>query len=128
MVNTYPNQRGLADKYLFAELADISADSDCAAPVPAQGVIVDAFVTLHGAITGADAVVVVSVWKDGEPTEIGTITAANASSELGSTFRMVVTGSEIARSVKAGDSVIFASGGESSTTAPATFCAVLREV
>lgn len=127
MVNTYPTPANLQDVIVpGGQLVDISTDSDSYAPIPVNGIIVDAFCTISDAITGADAVVVVSVIKDGVTTEIGTITAVDNDSAPGSTFTMVITGTEAARSVKRGDTILFASGGESSTTSIANFSAVLR--
>lgn len=129
MANAYPTQRGLADKYVpGGQLVDVSTASISYAPVPSQGIIVDAFCTISAAITGADAVVTVKVIKDGTTTTIGTITVANSGSAAGSTFAMVVSGSEAARSVKRGDTIVFDSDGASSTTSIANFLAVLREV
>ncbi len=129
MANSYPEARPLADKYLpGGQLADVSTASIAYAPVPAQGVIVDALATISAAITSADAVVTVKVIRSGTTTTIGTITIANSGSAPGSTFAAVLTGSEMARSVKRGDTLAFDSDGASSTTATATFLAVIREL
>lgn len=128
MANTYPEQRGLQDKYIpGGQLVDISTASISYVPVPSQGIIVDALCTISAAITVANAVVTVKVIKSGTTTTIGTITVAYSGSAAGSTFTMSVTGSEADRSVKRGDTIVFDSDGGSTTTSIANFLAVLRE-
>lgn len=125
----YPEARPLGDKYIpGGQLVDLSTASISYAPIPSQGVIVDAFATISAAITTADSVVTVKVIKDGTTTTIGTITVAYTGSAAGSTFRVVLSGTEAARSVKAGDTIVFDNGGQSDTTSIANFLAVIREL
>lgn len=125
----YPEQRPLGDKYIpGGQLVDLSTASISYAPIPSQGIIVDAFATISAAITTADSVITVKVIKDGATSTVGTITAAYTGSAAGSTFRMVISGSEQVRSVKAGDTIVFDNGGQSDTTSIANFLAVIREL
>jgi len=128
MSNSYPTARGLADKYVpGGQLVDASAASISYVPIPSQGVIVDAFATISAAITGANCIVTVKVIKDGATSTVGTITLTQSGSAIGDTFSMVISGTEAVRSVKRGDTLVFDSDGESSTTSIANFLAVLRE-
>lgn len=109
------------------QLVDVSAASISYAPIWCKGVVVDAFATISAAVTGSDTVVTVKVSKSGTSTTIGTITVAVTGSAAGSTFQMAMTGSEIARTVSQGDTIIFDSDGVSSTTSIANFVAVVRD-
>jgi len=127
MANTYKTIAGLQDAVIpGGQLVDISTASVSYAPVPFGGIIVDAFCTISAAVTSADSVVTVKVIKSGTTTTIGTITVAYSGSAAGSTFTMTVTGSEKARSVNRGDTIVFDSDGASSTTSIANFAAVIR--
>ena len=130
MANSYPSQRGLADKYIpGGQLVDVSTASISYVPIPSQGIIVDALATISAAITTADGIVTVKVIKDGAAAvTIGTITLVQVGSAIGSTFMMVVSGTESERSVKRGDTLVFDSDGACNTTSIGTFLAVLREV
>lgn len=125
----YPEKRPLADKYLpGGQLVDVSTASISYVPVPAQGVIVGAFSTISAAITGSNCVVTVKVIKDGATTTIGTITITQSGSAPGDVDSMVISGSEMDRTVKAGDTLVFDSDGASSTTSIANFLGVIREL
>lgn len=127
MANSYPNIAGFQDEVIpGGQLLDISNASISYAPIPFGGVIVDGFCTIAAAITGSDSVVTVKAIKSGVTVTLGTITAVVSGSAAGSTFSMVVTGSENDRSVKRGDTIVFDSGGQSSTTSIANFAAVIR--
>ncbi len=129
MTNTYPSPGNLQDVILpGGQLVDVSSASLSYAPVPFAGVIVDAFATISAAVTSANSVVTVKVFRGSAlaSTTIGTITIANSGSAPGSTFAMAITGSEADRSVGRGDVVVFDSDGASSTTSIANFAAVLR--
>lgn len=127
MTNRYPAAASLQDAVIpGGQLVDVSAPSISYAPVPFAGVIVDAFATIAAAVTSANAVVTVKVIKAGVTSTIGTITIAYSGSAAGSTFSVVITGTEAARSVNRGDTIVFDSDGASSTTAIANFSAVIR--
>lgn len=127
MANTYTQPAPLQDAIIpGGQLVDISSASISYAPIPFGGIIVDAFATISAAITGTDCVVTVKVIKGGVTSTVGVITALVSGSAPGSTFQMVMSGSETIRSVKPGDTIVFDSGGESSTTSIANFAAVIR--
>jgi hypothetical protein len=130
MANSYPQKNTLADKYLHGgQVLDISSASVAYTPIPSQGIIVDAFCSISAAITSADSVITVKISHAGATAvTIGTITVPNSGSAAGDTVAMVITGSETARSCARGDTLIFDSGGASSTTSIGTFMAVLREL
>lgn len=124
----YPTARSLAEKYLpGGQLVDVSTASISYVPIPSTGIIVDALCTISAAITVADSVVTVKVIKDGTTSTVGTITVTQVGSAIGSTFSMVVTGTESVRSVKRGDTLVFDSDGASTTTSIANFLGVIRE-
>jgi hypothetical protein len=126
--STYPTARGFAEKYIpGGQLVDLSTASISYAPIPSQGIITDAFCTISAAITTADSVVTVKAIKSGATVTIGTITVAYTGSAAGSTFSIVLSGTEAARSVKRGDTIVFDNGGQSDTTSIANFLAVIRE-
>lgn len=128
MAYSYPEKRGLTDKYIpGGSLADVSTASIAYAPIPAQGVIVDGFCTISAALTTADGTVTVKVIKSGATTTIGTITLTQSGSAAGSTYRMVMSGSEAARSVSAGDTIVSDSNGACDTTSIGVFTYVIRE-
>lgn len=116
--------RPLADKYINCQLVDVSTASVAYVPVPAQSVLQTVYCAISAAITSADSVVTI---KKGSTT-LGTITLANSGSAAGSVFTAVMTGTEIARTFAAGDTLILDSDGASSTTSIGTFTAVFREL
>lgn len=127
MANTYPRIRGFQDVAVFGgQLVDVSTQSISYAPIPFGGVIVDALCTISAAVTSANSTVTVKVIKDGVTSTIGTITVAYSNSAAGSTFTMTISGTEKARSVKRGDTIVFDNDGNSSTTSIANFTMVLR--
>jgi hypothetical protein len=108
------------------QLVDISTASISYAPIPFSGVIVGAFSSISAAITTADGVVTVKVIKDGTTSTIGTITVTQSGSAPGDVDSMVISGSEITRTVKAGDTIVFDSSGACDTTSIANFTGVVR--
>lgn len=123
----YPVNAPLQDVVIpGGQLVDVSAASISYTPIPVAGVIVDAFSCIAGAITGSNCTVTVKVIKSGVTSTVGTITIAQSGSASGDVDTMVISGSEQVRSVNAGDTLVFDSGGQSSTTAIANFSAVLR--
>lgn len=127
MANTYPTPGNLQDVIVpGGQLVDISTASISYAPVPVNGLIVDALATISAALTTADAVVTVKVIKSGVTSTVGTITVTQSGSAIGDTATMVISGSESVRSVKRGDTLVFDSAGGSDTTSIANFAAVIR--
>lgn len=129
MANTYPTQRGLAEKYVNGgQLLDISNASISYAPCPAQGIITDCLCTISAAITGSDTTVTLKKISGGTTSTLGTMTAAVSGSAAGTTFTSNMSGTEILRSVKFGDTLVADSDGVSSTTSIANFLWVLKEL
>lgn len=104
------------------QLVDVSTASISYVAVPYQGVLKTAWACISAAVTGTDCVVTI---KKGSTT-LGTITIVVSGSAAGSTFEAVMTGTEAARTFAAGDTLIFDSGGESSTTSIANFLGVFK--
>jgi hypothetical protein len=116
-----PNNRPLTEAAVSAYLADLSTASSTFVVAPWRGKIVRAYSTIHAAITTTNATwtmeingtavtgVSVTVTQSGSAAgdvDIGTPTAANYVNE--------------------GDVIEFISGGESDTTCPTTFTAVIE--
>jgi hypothetical protein len=121
--NNYPGKRPFTDKFLHAYLADVSADSSAFVAVPAQGQLVGIMCARYGTISGADCNIAVEI--NGVAVTGATLVLANASSAAGD-VDSVFTFAPVA--VKQGDVIEFDSGGESSTTCPAMFTAVISEL
>jgi hypothetical protein len=115
-----PQNRPFNELVVGNQLADISADSSTYVVAPAKGYLVRAFSVLHGAITGADATWTIKV--DGTAIT-GTVTVANASSAAGDVDSITYT---TPVPVNEGSVIEFDSSGASSTTAIASFFAVIR--
>jgi hypothetical protein len=96
--------------HLNGTLADVSANTGFRFTVPQAGYLRRVQTHLGAAITGADAIVSVTI--DGAAALSPTITIANASSAEGD-----VDGAEYFAPVNAGSRIEVTSGGESSTTA-----------
>jgi hypothetical protein len=127
MANNYPAGRSLQDVIVpGGQLVDLSTASISYAPIPVDGVVVDALSTIAAAITGADCTVTVKAIKSGTTVTLGTITVTQSGSAAGDTDTMTITGSEADRTVKRGDTIVFDSDGASSTTSIANFVAVIR--
>lgn len=127
MTNVYGKQRPLFDWLIpGGQLVDVSTASVSYAPVPVQGVLVDAYCTISAAITGADSTVTVKKIASGVTSTLGTITVTQAASAAGSTFTMTITGTEENCTFNAGDTLVFDSDGASSTSSIANFLGVLR--
>jgi len=115
-----PVNRPFTEIVVGNQLADVSAASSTWAVAPSKGRLVRAYSILHGAITGADCTWTVEV----AGTAItGTGTIANASSAAGDVDEVVYSGDI---RVNEGDKIKFVSAGESSTTAIASFFAVIE--
>lgn len=102
------------------QLADISAASTTYAVAPAKGRLVRAYSVLHGAITGADCTWTMTI---NGTAVTGTATVANSGSAAGDVDSVTFSGDV---RVNEGDALGFVSAGESSTTAIASFFAVIQ--
>lgn len=123
MANAYPGKRPLADKYLTAYMADVSAASSSFVAVPAQGELIGIMSALYTAITGADAAVTVEINGTAVTGASLTITqSGSAAGDVDSDFDFTPV------AVKEGDVIEFVSDGASSTTAPMMFTAIVREL
>ncbi len=109
------------------QLVDVSAPSISYVAVPYQGVFRTGWMCLSAAITASDLTVTIKK-KSGTATAVtlGTIVVTAAASAIGSVHEAVVTGSEIDRTFAMGDTLIFDSDGNSSTTSIANFLAVFK--
>ncbi len=126
--NVYNGRRPLFDKYIpGGQLVDVSAPSISYAPIPAAGIVRNAFCTISAAVTSLDSTVTIKKISGSTTTTLGTITVANSGSAAGSTFEAVLTASKENLTVKMGDTIVFDSDGASSTTSIANFVLVLRE-
>lgn len=123
MANAYPGLRALAEKYVNGAIVDVSTASSGWIPIPSQCIVVDAYCTISAALTTANGVITI---KNGSTT-IGTITLTQVGSAAGSTFTGVFTGTESARSVKAGDKIEFATDGACDTTSIGAITMVIKE-
>lgn len=122
MANSYPGKRTLADKYYFIEMDDVSAASSAWCPIVAQGELIGLRSILHGAITGANATITVEI--NGNAVSGATLTIAQSGSAAGDIDSVDFP----AYPVKDGDKLEIITDGASSTTARATFVAIVREL
>lgn len=116
-----PENRPLSEESVSAYLADISTASSTFVAAPFRGKIVRAYSVIHAAITSADAVWTMEI--NGTAVTGVSVTVANSSSAAGDVDSATPTG---ANYVNEGDTIEFISDGASSTTAPATFTAVIE--
>lgn len=106
----------------FPQMADISTAGSVYAPCPVRGTLARGYSVLGGSITGDDCTWSVKV---NGVAVTGTATVAVAGSEAGVVDRVErFTGS--AAGVVPGDTLEIVSGGQSSSTATADFCLVIR--
>lgn len=118
-----PVPRSISETAVSAHLADISAASSTFVVAPFRGRIVRCYSVIHGAISGADAVWTVKI--NGVAVTGISVTVANSGSAAGDVdvgLPTVVSTSY----VNEGDVIEFVSDGASSTTAMATFTAVIE--
>lgn len=116
-----PTNRPLFHRYLTAYMADVSTASSTFVPVPAAGRLIGIKSALHVAITGADAAITVEV--NGTAVTGAALTITQSGSAAGDVDQVTFTGYP----VKEGDVIEFISDGASSTTAPMTFMAIIKE-
>lgn len=92
-------------------------------PVIAVGKVIDARIAIANAITSASAVITIQKIPGGTGTAVtlGTITVTVSGSGAGATYAVVMSGTEDARTVNAGDSISIATDGGSSTSCAAVF-------
>jgi hypothetical protein len=115
-----PVNRPNSEYVVSNQLADISAASSTYAVATAKGKLKRAYSVLHGAITGADCTWVLKI---NGTTVTGTVTVAYSGSAAGDIDSVEYDG--LTR-VNEGDLITWTSAGESSTTAIATFFAVIE--
>jgi len=116
-----PENRPLSEAAVSAYLADISTASSTFVVAPFRGTIKRAYSAIHAAITSADAVWTMEI--NGVAVTGVSVTVANSGSAAGDVDSAIPTG---ANYVNEGDVIEFISDGASSTTAPATFTAVIE--
>jgi hypothetical protein len=116
-----PVPRPISEMAVSAYLADLSTASSCFTVAPTRGRIVRAYSTILNAITGADAVWTLEI--NGTAVTGVSVTVTQSGSAAGD----VDVGNPTALNyVNEGDTIEFISGGESSTTCPTMFYAVIE--
>ncbi len=115
-----PVNRPDNEVHLNAYLADVSAASSTFVTASAKGRLRRVYSVIHNAITGADCTWSVEI--NDVAVSNSTVTIANSGSAAGD-----VDGIEFAGDINVyeGDRIEFKSAGESSTTTPTTFTAVI---
>jgi len=116
--------RPLFDKYLTGEIANVSSASSFRLPIPSKGRLTKVLTVLGGAITGADAVITVSV----DSTSVGTITVANASSAEGDVDTLDLSDTDPDAYADEGGWLEFATDGGSTNAVELGIVAVWREL
>lgn len=104
---------GVLDVFLCADIADVSTASNVYIPVPITGVLKKVYVTISGAVSGADTIITLAN-PTGDMTD--TVTVAYTASAAGSTFSKVIT-NQANRKFVAGQFIKIACGGQSTDTA-----------
>jgi hypothetical protein len=117
-----PVPRPISETNVSAYLADLSTASSTFAVAPCRGRIVRAYSVIGAAITGADATWTMEI--NGTAITGISVTVANASSAGGDVDIGLPTASN--NVVNEGDTIEFISAGESSTTCPTMFYAVIE--
>lgn len=115
-----PQNTPLTERALSTDLVDISAPSSAYVPTPWRGYLVRAYSCLQRSITGSDAHWTLKVNGTAVAPAVTVTASGSAAGDVDSTddlFNVMVS---------AGDSIAFESDGASSTTAAATFTAVIR--
>jgi hypothetical protein len=114
--------RPINETTVSAYLADVSADTSAFAVATCRGRVVRAYSVIFNAITGADATYTVGINGTAITGMTGTI--ANSGSAAGDVDVVLPTAQN--NYVNEGDHIVFNSGGESSTTCPTMFYAVIE--
>lgn len=115
-----PNNRSLTEASVSAYLADVSTASSTFVVAPFRGTIKRAYSAIANAITGADCTWSMTI--NGTAVTGSTATITQSGSAAGDIDSCVPTG---ANYVNEGDTIAFVSAGESSTTTPTMFTAVI---
>ena len=118
-----------ADTIYSAQILDVSTASLAHIPIMKAGKFIDARIALSAAITSADSIVTVKKYPAGvaaDTVTIGTITLANSGSGVGTNYATVISGDEAACTLASGDTLVFAGGGQSSTTSIGRISAIVR--
>lgn len=115
-----PNNRSLTEQSVSAYLADVSAASSTFVVAPFRGTIKRAYSVIANAITGADCTWTMTI--NGTAVTGSSTTITQSGSAAGDMDSCVPTA---ANYVNEGDVIAFVSAGESSTTTPTMFTAVI---
>ncbi len=110
------------DTVYNAQNIDVSSANITYIPIAHFGLLVDGWCSISAALTTANGVITV---KKGTTT-LGTITLVQVGSAIGSSYQMVMTGSEIARTFEPGDVLILDGDGACDTTSIGRFSMVIR--
>jgi hypothetical protein len=115
-----PINRPDSEVPVYAYLADVSAASSVYVAAPCKGRIKRAFSCIQNAITGADCTWSLKI--NGTAVSNSTVTITQSGSAAGD-----VDSVEFSADIRVneGDTIEFVSAGESSTTTPTMFCAVI---
>lgn len=117
-----PVPRPISETQVSAYLADLSTASSAFTVAPCRGRIVRAFSTIYAAITTTNATWTVEI-NGVAVTGLGA-TVTQSGSAAGDVDTGLPTASN--NVVNEGDTIEFVSGGESDTTCPTTFVAVIE--
>jgi hypothetical protein len=115
-----PSNRPLSEASVSAYLADVSAASSTFVASPFRGTIKRAYSSIANAITGADCTWTMTI--NGTAVTGSSTTITQSGSAAGDVDVCTPTG---ANYVNEGDTIGFVSAGESSTTTPTMFNAVI---
>jgi hypothetical protein len=116
-----PENRPLSEAVVSAYLADVSAASSTFVASPFRGTIKRAYSSIANAITGADCTWSMKI--NGTAVTGSSVTITQSGSAAGDVDSCVPTG---ANYVNEGDTIEFVSAGESSTTTPTMFTAIIE--
>lgn len=116
-----PQNRPLSEASVSAYLADVSAVSNTYIASPWRGRITRAYSCIANAITGADCTWTMTI--NGTAVTGSSTTITQSGSAAGDVDSCIPTG---ANYVNEGDTIAWVSAGESSTTTPTVFSAVIE--
>ncbi|WP_421722927.1 hypothetical protein [Bauldia sp.] len=119
MANAYPGKRPLADKYVNAQLADISAAGSVTVPVAGQGALIGLRLARSATTTGTAAITVALN---------GTALSGAVLSVTAGAATDVISVDVPPAAVKDGDVLAFTSNGGSTGASTGTITAVIREL
>lgn len=119
MANAYPGKRPLADKYLNAQLADLSSAGTVTVPVAGQGQLIGLRLTRSATTTGT-AAITVAVNGTTVPSAALSVTAGANTAVISANIPPVA--------VKDGDALTFTTDGGSTNASVGAITAVIREL